>query len=192
MGVCGSNKFKRKLPELNSIKFDEEKGKLLKNKIGLVNFKESFMESLSPEFMKLFQKNENLFHHKSFLEGICKEYGLMGRTQDIKEAYKIYKIGADSNYDYLCMYRLHIIFFIDYEKFKLKKNFELDRLYLYKCYAYCPNAIMSGEFVILKKVNLSNELLIYFEYLDKNEFDNFKEFLTFLRNNHLAFNYFFK
>ena len=188
MGVCGSTKFKRKYPELYSIKFDEEKEKLLKNKIGSVNFKDLFMESLSPEFMKLFQKNENLFYNKTFLEGICKEYGLMGRTQDIKGAYKIYKNGADSNYDYLCMYRLHRIFFIDYEKFNLKKNFELDRLYLYKCYAYCPNSIISGEDYILKNINITSELEIYFEYLDGNTFDNFDEFLKFLRNNHSIFN----
>ena len=50
---------------------DEEKEKLFKNKIGSINFKDLFMESLSDEFLKLFAKNENLYHSKSFLEGIC-------------------------------------------------------------------------------------------------------------------------
>ena len=121
MGACGCIEVVEEYPELYLLKYDEEKDKLLKNKIGSINFKELFIESLYPEFLNLFEKNQNIFYYKSFLEGICKEYGLMGRKQDIKEAYQIYKNGADFNYDYLCMYRLHRIFFIDYEKFKLKK-----------------------------------------------------------------------
>ena len=85
------------------------------------------MTSLSPEFFNLFKINENLFYAKSFLEGIYKEYGLIGRSQNVKDAYNIYKEGADFKYDYLCMYRLHRIFLDGYEKFNLKS--ELDRLY---------------------------------------------------------------
>ena len=184
MGACGCIEVVEEYPELYLLKYDEEKDKLLKNKIGAINFKELFMESLSPEFLNLFEKNQNIFYYKSFLEGICKEYGLMGRKQDIKEAFRIYKNGADFNYDYLCMYRLHRIFFIDYAKFKIKKNYELDRLYLYKCYAYCPNTILSGSDEILNKVNITNELQIYFDYLDNSKFETLGKFLAFLRNNY--------
>ena len=59
---------------------------------------------------------------------------------------------------------------------------------MYKCYAYCPNSIISGEDYILKNINITNELEIYFEYIDSNTFDNFDEFLKFLRNNHSLFN----
>lgn len=108
-------------PKLDLLKIDEEKVRLLKNKIGSVNFKDLFLESLSTEFINLFKANKNKFYAQSFLEGICKEYGLMGKSKDINEAFKIYKKGADFGYDYLCMYRLHRIFQVDYEKFKLKK-----------------------------------------------------------------------
>ena len=181
MGVCDST-TRRKYPKLDLIRIDEEKEKLLKNKIGSVNFKDLFMESLSPEFMKLFQKNENLFYNKTFLEGICKEYGLMGRSQNVKEAYNIYKEGADFKYDYLCMYRLHRIFLDDYEKFKLKRNFELDRLYLYKCFAYLPYLLMNEEYYFLNKLSITDELLNYFNILDDSKFDNINQFLKFLKN----------
>lgn len=175
-------------PKLDLLKIDEEKVRLLKNKIGPVNFKDLFLESLSTEFINLFKANKNKFYAQSFLEGICKEYGLMGKSKDINEAFNIYKKGADFGYDYLCMYRLHRIFQVDYEKFKLKKNEELDRLYLYKCYAYIPYLIMSGQNYILHKINITYELQIYFDYLDNSKFSNVSKFLDFLKTNNTKFN----
>lgn len=175
-------------PKLDLLKIDEEKVRLLKNKIGSVNFKDLFLESLSTEFINLFKANKNKFYAQSFLEGICKEYGLMGKSKDINEAFEIYKKGADFGYDYLCMYRLHRIFQVDYEKFKLKKNEELDRLYLYKCYAYIPYLIMSGQNYILHKINITYELQIYFDYLDNSKFSNVSKFLDFLKTNNTKFN----
>ena len=52
------------------------------------------------------------------------------------KAFKAYKDGADNKYDYFCMYRLHRIFLNDYQIFNLERNIDLDRLYLYKCFAY--------------------------------------------------------
>ena len=45
MGACGCIKVVEEYPELYLLKYDEEKDKLLKNKIGSINFKELFMES---------------------------------------------------------------------------------------------------------------------------------------------------
>ena len=55
MGICDST-TRRKYPKLDIIRIDEEKEKLLKNKIGSINFKDLFMTSLSPEFFNLFKK----------------------------------------------------------------------------------------------------------------------------------------
>ena len=167
---------------------DEEKEKLLKNKIGLINFKDLFMDSLSNEFLSLLKKNEKFFYAKNFLEGICKEYGLLGRSKNINEAYKIYKEGADFKYDYMCMYRLHRIYLNDYEKFKIKRNFELDRLYLYKCFAFIPYQIINQEYNILNRIDITNELRIYFNYLDESKFNNFSQFINYIRNNLNLFN----
>ena len=186
MGTCGCNAIEE-YPKLNILKLDEEKEKLLKNKIGSINFKDLFMESLSKEFLDLFRKNENLFYAKTFLEGICKEYGLLGRSKNIKEAYKIYKDGADNKYDYMCMYRLHRIYLDDYEKFNLKRNYELDRLYLYKCYAYIPYLIIDQTYYILNKINITNELEIYSNYLDESKFTNLGLFINFLKTHYSEF-----
>ena len=184
------------LPEGNDIiylipdflELDEEKEKLLKNKIGRINFKDLFMESLSKEFLDLLKKNENLFYANNFLEGICKEYGILGRSKNIEQAFKIYKDGADFNYDYMCMYRLHRIYFDDYEKFKLKRNYELDRLYLYKCFAFVPYQIIDQQYNILNSIDITNELRIYFNYLDESAFNNFSQFINYVRTNLLKFN----
>ena len=168
---------------LDFLDLDEEKEKLLKNKIGRINFKDLFMESLSNEFMNLLRKNENLFYSKNFLEGICKEYGLLGRSKNINQAFKIYKDGADIKYDYMCMYRLHRIYLDDYEKFKLKKNYELERLYLYKCFAYIPYQIINQQYNLLNRINITNEIGIYFDYLDESKFNNFSKFINYIRTN---------
>ena len=175
-------------PKLDELVLDEEKEKLIKNKIGSINFKNLFMESLSEEFLNLFKNNENLYHSKLFLEGICTEYGLMGRNKDIAKAFQIYKKGADSEYDYLCMYRMHRIYIDDYKKFNLIRNFELDRLYLYKSFAYCPYDIIKGKYYIFNKINIIDELSFYFEYLDDNKFTTISKFFLFLRKNYNKFN----
>ena len=100
-------------PSSGLFNYDKEKEK--------VDFKELFMESLSPEFLKLFQENINLFYSRSFYEGIGYEYGLFGKSKNPSKAYKIYKDAADFKYDYLCMYRMHRIFLTDYEEFGVKK-----------------------------------------------------------------------
>ena len=90
MGACGCSTIEE-YPKLNILKLDQEKEVILKNKLGSINFKDLFMESLSGEFLDLFRKNENLFYAKSFLEGICKEYGLLGRKKILKKLIKYIK-----------------------------------------------------------------------------------------------------
>ena len=75
--------------------YDKEKEKILINSIGKINFKDLFMECLTPEFIKLFTENINLFYAKPFAEGISYEFGLFDKSKDIKKAYQIYKEGAD-------------------------------------------------------------------------------------------------
>ena len=70
MGIfCCQTCLEKKYPQFDILELDEETDKLLKNKIGPVNFKDLFMESVSPKFEKLFKDNENLFYANSFLEG---------------------------------------------------------------------------------------------------------------------------
>jgi hypothetical protein len=141
MGICDSINLK-KYPESKIFQIDSEKEAIINNSIGTINFKELFMEFLSPSFLNLFKQNSKLFYSQDFLEGICYEYGLMDNKMDKTAAFKIYQKGADYNNDYLCMYRLHRIFLTDFKDFGLKRNNDLDRFYLYKCIAYSPYLII--------------------------------------------------
>ena len=168
-------------PKSGLFKIDDETENKLKNGLGTIHFKEIFLLHLSPEFLKLFKQNSKLFYSQYFLEGICYEYGLLDKPMNKNEAFKIYKKAADENYDYMCMYRLHIIFLIDYKDFDLQRNVDLDRLYLYKCLAYLPFVLINGSFFILNKINLLYEIGIY------NDLNIFDSFIIFLKENNHKF-----
>ena len=50
------------------------------------------MQSLTPEFLKLFEENINLFYSQSFIEGISYEYGLFNKSKNAKKAFNILKM----------------------------------------------------------------------------------------------------
>ena len=143
MGIYESKIELPKYPSSGLFNYNEEKERLIINSIAKVNFKDLLLESLTPEFLKLFQENSHLFYSQPFLNGVSYEYGLFGKSKDIVKAFEIYKDAADNKYDYLCMYRMHRIFLTDYKDFKIKKNGDLHRLYLYKYFAYLPFLIIN-------------------------------------------------
>ena len=185
--VCESYQFE-KLPSSRLFDYDIQYEKLLINSIGRVYFKELLLDCLYPEFLKLFKENINLFYSKPFLEGISYEYGLFDKPKNIKKALNIYKNAADFEYDYICMYRMHRIFLDDYEEFKLKKNGDLHRLYLYKCFAYLPYVIMKRKYDILNKIDVTKELNIIFNNFENHRYDKFDKFMDFLEIYHTEFN----
>ena len=104
------------------------------------------------------------------------------------KAFKIYKDGADYKYDYLCMYRMHRIYLTDYEYFKVKKNGDLHRLYLYKCFAYLPSLIVDRTYLILNKINVTYELALLMDNDDDGYDKLFDEFMNFLEIHYYKFN----
>ena len=152
----------------------EELEKSDKNIESKINFKDLFLCGLSPEYIKIFKENSKLFYCQSFLEGICNEYGIMGTKQDKNRAFNIYKKGADSKNDYLCMYRLHKIYLNDNEDFEVEKDSTLEKLYLYKCFAYLPFKLINGNHFIFNKINITYEIAYYLDIKDSDfsEFDN--------------------
>ena len=181
---CGE----KEVPRSGLFSSNIEKDKIFINSVGKVDFKEIFMEGLSPEFLKLFKENINLFYSQPFYEGISYEYGLFNKSKDVKKAYKIYKEAADFKYDYLCMYRMYRIFLTDYEKFGLKKNEDLYRLYIYKCFAYLPFLVIDRTYFLLNKINVANELSLILEKYENNSYDTFDEFMNFLLINKSQYN----
>ena len=185
MGVCYTEK---KLANSGLFNYDEEKEKIIINSIERINFKDLFMESLTPEFFKLFKENTNLFYSQPFIEGISYEYGMFGKSKDVKKALKIYKEAADFKYDYLCMYRMHRIYLTDYEYFKVKKNGDLHRLYLYKCFAYLPYLIIENTYHLLNKIDVTNEISMINEKYENSNSGVFDEFINFLKLHKYEFN----
>ena len=152
-----------------------------------IDFKELFMDNLSPGILNLFQNNSKLFYSQSFLEGICLEYGLMGKSKNKNEAYKIYKDGADAKNDYLCMYRLHRIYLCDYKDFNIEKDKDLEQIYLYKCFAYLPYSIIKGNYFIFNKINISYIIAVYLDKEDPN-LEYLNKYMEYLEENKTKYN----
>ncbi len=81
--------------------------------------KNSFLK----EYLKTSSKNEN----SKFFEAIQYEYGLYSHKLDIKKSLELYKESANNSNDYLSMYRMFLIYFMDYNKFKVKRNRILEK-----------------------------------------------------------------
>ena len=172
----------KKIPNSGLFNYDEENEKIIIDSIGKINFKDLFLQNLTPEFIKLFKENINLYFSPSFVEGLSYEYGLFNKIKDMKMALNIYKEAADFEYDYLCMYRMHRIYLFDYNDFGIKKNGDLHRLYLYKCFAYLPDLIIYRNYYLLSKIDVTNELDILLDKYENNEYEIFNKFIDFLKN----------
>jgi len=190
MGICYDTRA-TKFPKSKIHVIENEKEKIFKNALGKIDFKDLFMQSLSPEFLKLFKDNINLYYSKPFLEGISYEYGLMEKPINKYKAFKAYKDGADNKYDYFCMYRLHRIFLNDYQIFNLERNIDLDRLYLYKCFAYLPISIIDKTYFLFNKIDVVYETAVFLDEDDKNEdkkFQIFEKYIDYLLQNPEKYN----
>jgi len=80
------------------------------------------------------------------------------------------------------MYRMHRIFLVDYKDFDLERNTDLDKLYLYKCFAYLPYYIMKGTYYLLNKIDITYEIAVCLDAEDP-ETELFNKFLDFLEKN---------
>ena len=49
-------------PNSGLFNYDEEKEKILLDSFGKINFKDLFLQNLTPEFIKLFKENINLYY----------------------------------------------------------------------------------------------------------------------------------
>ena len=87
-------------PHSGIFNYDKENEATIINLFGKADFKELFMDCLTPEFLKLLRENLNLFYSQSFFKGISYEYGILGNSKDVKKAFNIYKEAADFKYDY--------------------------------------------------------------------------------------------
>jgi hypothetical protein len=56
------------------------------------------------------------------------------------------------------MYKMHIIYLCEYEKFGIPLNRVLEKIYLLKCFAYLPNYISDFNLKIFDKIDIKSEI----------------------------------
>ena len=99
---------------------DKEIVDKLKENAMILDFKKILFEHLGPELNKLFEAKKNKVILKNFLEECQYEYGFFNKGIDLERAFSLYKKYADQN-DFYCMYKMHLIYLCEYDKFKPKK-----------------------------------------------------------------------
>ena len=128
------------------------------------------------EYLKISSKNEN----SKFFEAIQYEYGVYNHKLDIKKSFELYKESANNSNDYLSMYRMFLIYFMDYKKFNVKRNRILEKFYLYKCFAYLPyKYIDNTNNRILNKIDIAYIIALGLDLEDPN-LENFNKLCDYL------------
>ena len=133
----------------------------------ILNYKILFFEHLGPELKKIFKQKKDKVMLKHFYEGAQYEFGFFDKKIDLRKAFTIYKKYADSN-DYFCMYKMHIIYLCENEKFKVHLNRILEKLYLIKCLAYLPNYYFEYDKKLFEKIDIKNEVIQMIHLEDEN------------------------
>ena len=136
---------------------DNNNVEILKGYAYKPDYKKLFFEHLGPELRKLYMnKKDKLFINK-FLEASQYEYGFFDNKIDLQKAFNLYKKYADLN-DYFCMYKMHIIYLCEYEKFNVTFSRVLEKIYLLKCLAYLPNYIYDWDINLFDKIDVLDEV----------------------------------
>ena len=163
--------------ELIDTLFSTEKGIVEKLKEFAIkpNYKEIIFEHLGPELKKLFILKKDKIITKNFLEAVSYEYGFFDKEIDLQKAFSIYKKNADLN-DYFCMYKMHVIYLCEYEKFNVAFDRVLEKIYLFKCLAYLPNYVLDWRLKFFEKIDV---LLEVAQVLDLEDVDLEKHILFF-------------
>ena len=151
--------------------------KLRENAI-ILDYKKIFFEHLGPELNKLFEAKKKKVIIKNFLEAAQYEYGFFNQKIDLQKAFSLYKQYADEK-DYYCMYKMHIIYLCEYEKFNVNFSRTLEKLYLLKCFAFLPNYIYDWRLKLFEKIDVIVEIAKALEIEDMN-FEKHKLFFDLL------------
>ena len=145
-----------------------------------------FFALLGPELRKIFENKKNKVIIKNFLEGAQYEYGFFNTQIDLQKAFSIYKKYADLN-DYLCMYKMHVIYLCEYDKFNVSLNRVLEKIYLLKCFAYLPNYVFDWDLKLFEKIDIKYELAEILD-LEDNDLKKHKLFFELLYNQQEKYN----
>ena len=121
------------------------------------DYKKLFFEHLGPELKKLYMNKKDKVFINKFLEAAQYEYGFFDNKIDLQKAFNLYKKYADLN-DYFCMYKMHVIYLCEYEKFNVPFNRILEKIYLLKCLAYLPNYVYDWDIKLFETIDILLEV----------------------------------
>ena len=136
---------------------DNDNVEILKGYAYKPDYKKLFFEHLGPELRKLYMNKIDKTFINKFLEASQYEYGFFDNKIDLQKAFNLYKKYADLN-DYFCMYKMHIIYLCEYEKFNVTFSRVLEKIYLLKCLAYLPNYIYDWDINLFDKIDVLDEV----------------------------------
>ena len=131
------------------------------------DYKKIFFEHLGPELKKIYINKKDKVEFKNFLDASQYEYGFFDTEIDLQKAFSLYKKYADIN-DYYCMYKMHVIYLCEYEKFNVPFSRVLERIYLLKCFAYLPNYIIDWDLKLFDIIDVAFELAQILDLEDDN------------------------
>ena len=131
------------------------------------NYEKIFFEHLGPELKTIFNNKKDKVFTNHFLEASQYEYGFLGTEIDLQKAFSLYKNYADGN-DYFCMYKMHVIYLCEYEKFNVPLDRTLEKIYILKCLAYLPNYIYDWNVKLFDCIDVAYEIA---EILDLEDSD---------------------
>ena len=136
---------------------DNETVEQLKGYAHKPDYKKLFFEHLGPELKKIYDSKKDKIFIKNFLEAAQYEYGFFNKEIDLPKAFELYKKYADLN-DYFCMYKMHVIYLCEYEKFNVKLNRVWEKIYILKCFAYLPNYIDDWNMKLFETIDVVYEI----------------------------------
>ena len=151
----------------NLFSIENEIVEKLKGYASTLDYKKIFFEHLGPELKKIFDSKKDNVQITNFLEASQYEYGFYDKEIDLQKAFSLYKKYADLN-DYFCLYKMHVIYLCEYEKFNVKLNRVLEKLYLLKCFAYLPNYVHDLYLKLFDKIDVILEIAEVLDLEDAN------------------------
>ena len=151
----------------NLFSIENEIVEKLRGYASTLDYKKIFFEHLGPELKKIFDSKKDNVQITNFLEASQYEYGFYDKEIDLQKAFFLYKKYADLN-DYFCLYKMHVIYLCEYEKFNVKLNRVLEKLYLLKCFAYLPNYVHDLYLKLFDKIDVILEIAEVLDLEDAN------------------------
>ena len=158
----------------------------LKGYVTKLDYSKIFFDHLGPELRKIFDNRKDKIYIKNFLQAASYEYGFFGRQISLEKAFYLYKKYADLN-DYFCMYKMHVIYLCENEKFNVAFNRVLEKIYLLKCFAYVPNYVYDWRLSLFEKIDVTMEIAEVLD-LEDNNLEKHKLFFDLLYNEREKYN----